>query len=409
MDGYHRQFGSDLTPREREVIVLMARGLTNGEIAEQLGIAFDTAKSHVSAVIAKLGADSREDAVRRWQGSQRVRVRAERAVRALVAGVGIGKLAVGATAVAVFAVGAAAGAVWLANGAAESTVMDGRIPVPPALMPEPAPGTPPVDRDGTAPWTLIEPIGPDIDITSVQAGDRTMTLGMYQASLGWCKYVIDEESRAQGGRMCAGPIEVPHLLGSREVRKGGVVSGMTERVADRVQLVMDDGSTIEVPLVEAPSTLGLTWRFWLASLDDPNLLQEVRLLSAGGAVIESSASLGAAEGPPPYAEVDISGSGRDEPLVGTVPTGTYRGSVFKIPAGTDSLRFRVEHDGEHAIRVSLQCSAPLTEPMSLRLFYTREPGAGGSGTFEAERTPLGETCVWFVSGYDGNYRIRAMP
>jgi hypothetical protein len=287
--------------------------------------------------------------------------------------------------------------------------MDGRIPVPPALMPEPAPGTPPVDRDGTAPWTLIEPIGPDIDITSVQAGDRTMTLGMYQASLGWCKYVIDEESRAQGGRMCAGPIEVPHLIASREVRKGGVVSGMTERVADRVQLVMEDGSTVEVPLVDAPPELGLTWKFWLASLPDPNELREARLLSAAGAVIETDPSLGAAGGPPPYAEVDISGSGRDEPLAGTILTGTYHGSVFKIPAGTGSLRFRVEHDGESAIRVSLQCSAPLADPGFLPLFYTTQPGLGGSGYFEADRVPLGETCVWFVSGYDGNYRIRAMP
>jgi len=51
-----------LTPKEREVLDLIAQGKTNGEIAETLGITFPTAKSHVSAVLSKLGVDSRDEA-----------------------------------------------------------------------------------------------------------------------------------------------------------------------------------------------------------------------------------------------------------------------------------------------------------------------------------------------------------
>ena len=52
-----------LTPREREVLELLAHGLTNRQIAERLRISEHTAKFHVAAVSAKLGAASRTEAV----------------------------------------------------------------------------------------------------------------------------------------------------------------------------------------------------------------------------------------------------------------------------------------------------------------------------------------------------------
>jgi DNA-binding CsgD family transcriptional regulator/Rieske Fe-S protein len=55
-----------LTPREREVLALMAAGKTNGDISRELRISFPTAKAHVSSILGKLGAESREDAVQRW-------------------------------------------------------------------------------------------------------------------------------------------------------------------------------------------------------------------------------------------------------------------------------------------------------------------------------------------------------
>src|SRR5687768_4690856 len=44
-----------LTPREREVLALMAAGKTNGEISRELAISFPTAKAHVSSVLSKFG------------------------------------------------------------------------------------------------------------------------------------------------------------------------------------------------------------------------------------------------------------------------------------------------------------------------------------------------------------------
>jgi DNA-binding NarL/FixJ family response regulator len=52
-----------LTPREVEVLELMAMGLTNRELADRLGISVHTAKFHVNAVLGKLDATSRTEAV----------------------------------------------------------------------------------------------------------------------------------------------------------------------------------------------------------------------------------------------------------------------------------------------------------------------------------------------------------
>src|SRR6516165_347875 len=54
-----------LTPRELEVLAAMADGISNKAIARRLGISFHTAKFHVAAILAKLNADSRTEAVAR--------------------------------------------------------------------------------------------------------------------------------------------------------------------------------------------------------------------------------------------------------------------------------------------------------------------------------------------------------
>jgi NarL family two-component system response regulator LiaR len=55
--------GSDLTPREREVLALMVSGAANAEISSQLSLSSSTVGFHVSNILAKLGASNRTEAV----------------------------------------------------------------------------------------------------------------------------------------------------------------------------------------------------------------------------------------------------------------------------------------------------------------------------------------------------------
>lgn len=68
---------SQLTPRESETLDLLARGFTNREIGTALGVSERTAKAHVEAILAKLEAADRAEAVD--SAYKRGLLRAERA------------------------------------------------------------------------------------------------------------------------------------------------------------------------------------------------------------------------------------------------------------------------------------------------------------------------------------------
>ncbi|MBM3932773.1 MAG: response regulator transcription factor [SAR202 cluster bacterium] len=53
----------DLTPREKQVLLLMAEGLSNKAIASRISISEHTVKFHINAILSKLSAQSRTEAV----------------------------------------------------------------------------------------------------------------------------------------------------------------------------------------------------------------------------------------------------------------------------------------------------------------------------------------------------------
>lgn len=55
--------GQTLTPRERDVLLLVAGGMGNARIGEQLGISKSTVKFHLGATFTKLGVHTRAEAV----------------------------------------------------------------------------------------------------------------------------------------------------------------------------------------------------------------------------------------------------------------------------------------------------------------------------------------------------------
>jgi DNA-binding NarL/FixJ family response regulator len=63
LDRRTRSLGGDLSEREREILVLLARGWTNKAIATELFLSVNTVRNHVQSVLNKLGSHSKLEAV----------------------------------------------------------------------------------------------------------------------------------------------------------------------------------------------------------------------------------------------------------------------------------------------------------------------------------------------------------
>lgn len=116
--GTNRIDKSALTPRQLEVLKLIAGGRTNSEIAAKLGISLDGAKWHVTELLNRIGVSSREELIEAWEARERGPVRWMRGLVGGLAGFGVPKLGVVAGGLAVTAV--ATGAVLMSGSASSS-------------------------------------------------------------------------------------------------------------------------------------------------------------------------------------------------------------------------------------------------------------------------------------------------
>ncbi|MBN9493557.1 helix-turn-helix transcriptional regulator [bacterium] len=73
-----------LTKRQREVLSLAAKGMTNPEIGDRLGISKDGAKWHIGEILMRLNVDTREEAVDLWKRYNGLPYRLHRVVRAVL-------------------------------------------------------------------------------------------------------------------------------------------------------------------------------------------------------------------------------------------------------------------------------------------------------------------------------------
>ncbi len=134
------------SPRQKEVLDLLAKGRTNREIAEELGVSLDGAKWHVSEVITKLDVDTREEAAEWWRQQKGLRARMRVLTRT--------GLRPALTPVALRWAGGVAGAVLLAGIVAAVAVVlvrsgDSDDAAAPDVTPQPGP-TEPANDSGNA-------------------------------------------------------------------------------------------------------------------------------------------------------------------------------------------------------------------------------------------------------------------
>jgi len=260
----------DLTEREREVLDLIARGRTNGEIAEKLGLSFWTAKWYVSEVISKLGVTSREEAADSWRQLNSRAARLGRTLRALVSAHLVARLAT-----------AAGGAAMLAGGVVAMSGVRGGYGT--EVIPE-ATAT-----QVTAWATPATPLGPTFLVASLARRDFRKDFYAFETQRGICfdsGSILDTPDGAGGytraylppvsGNLCPeaqlaepGHGPVGSLFGMLGPGPGTWVgAGMVSPGVVRLTVVTLGDAIVDIPLIDAPSDLHTDWKFFATFLPD---------------------------------------------------------------------------------------------------------------------------------------------
>ncbi|MEX0782176.1 MAG: LuxR C-terminal-related transcriptional regulator [Dehalococcoidia bacterium] len=130
------------TARQKQVLELIARGRSNTEIAEELGLSLAGAKWHVSEILSKLQADQREEAADYWRRYNGLAPRFERIFRGIAGGVTTKWVAGSAAVLVVGAATAVIVAIAINQSSDEPLANDQEVPGPvPTSAPAPNPGS----------------------------------------------------------------------------------------------------------------------------------------------------------------------------------------------------------------------------------------------------------------------------
>jgi len=373
------------TPRQREVLDLIARGLTNAEIAERLDVTLAGAKWHVSEVLSKLGVDSREEAAAYWKAHKSPALRIRRAFSAMTMLATSWKVAVGATSLAAIA----GGTVFVASiaGGAGPPALTDAVPTPrPTHTPPPTqPSFEPPKRTSLdyVIATLSEPVERPI-------------MAAYFTDRGICFTFKSAQSDANGEFSCSLytslsiPLSAPYLLSFGGSCPWTTISGMVPPQVDRVQVLSTTGDVRTLDLVPAPPELKTDGRFYFAAFRCDGSLSLVQALDADGNVLGSQELYDPLHAPvttshPPLA-ADSHTSGIGDPD----GRGSVGGPAFAVPPTATTVMFDVDHQGNGPISIGAYCNTGIVD---VRWVGPRD-ATNGSGVIAID-VPAGNVACHF--------------
>jgi DNA-binding CsgD family transcriptional regulator len=264
-----------LTEREREVLNLMARGLSNGEIANRLEIGFETAKWHVSNVIAKLGVRTREEAVAEWKRRNSLGKQVSWRLRAFVPGVLGVKVAGAVVAVAIVSGAAAAVIAGWRNAAGGA---DYHVSLDTVATQTPTPSTVPTPEIGYDGILVVafEVASQDWGLFARLDGGR------------FCSWVGPADRSAAGGG-CGNAATKGLLAVSMGTGPGYfVIDGSVAAEVARLEMRLGDRPPTQIDLVAAPSGLTTDRLFFaVAMLERPASPVGFQVFDSNGALMEA--------------------------------------------------------------------------------------------------------------------------
>ncbi|GMV85109.1 MAG: hypothetical protein AMXMBFR80_09660 [Dehalococcoidia bacterium] len=259
-----------LTDRQREVLALMARGRTNAEIANQLGLSLEGAKWHVREIFGRLGVDSREEAVRLWREQQSA-VRRVRGWLGVGGGVALAGTATVATAAGVFVVFLALGGIAATSGSnqPEQVTTTAVSPASPTVVPrwqlgatklQQQPGF--IEIESGDQWRLLQA---DDGSTPPHASEAILAID----------YEGPFQSGASGSDGTGSDLIWPHV---DVIGRDGHLHVRVETGYRPMARLNPADNTLIVSDVMQDSDGGLAYaRVLVFALDSPHLLGEVRL------------------------------------------------------------------------------------------------------------------------------------